>query len=65
MSKRISLFLPLPPSLYIFRIIFAQMQELDNLMAASAQQLESAKAFYAEMHAHLKKKENSDNDSDD
>ena len=41
------------------------MQELDNLMATSAQQLESAKAFYAEMHAHLKKKENSDNDSDD
>ena len=34
-------------------------------METSAQQLESAKAFYAEMHAHLKKKENSDVESDD
>ena len=33
-------------------------------MASSAKQLESAKAFYAQMHAHLKAK-SLDNDSDD
>ena len=33
-------------------------------MASSAQQLERAKAFYAQMHAHIKKKQVSDDDSD-
>ena len=31
-------------------------------MASSAKQLESAKAFYAQMHAHLKKSQSSDDD---
>ena len=46
-------------------LIIPTLQELDSLMASSAKQLESAKAFYAQMHAHLKKAQSLDNDSDD
>ena len=74
LSLSLSLFLspslsPSPPSLSLFlftivplSLLFQELgdgsKELDNIIASSLQQLESARAFYEQMQARVKKSDN-------